>query len=72
MSKINIKDYVTSAEAAKLVNKSAVMIAKLCQAGKLPGAEKIAKTWMIPRDSVLSYVSEPRGRKPKNLNKEKA
>jgi hypothetical protein len=33
--------------------------------GKLPGAKKIAKTWLIPRISVLSYVPGPRGPKPK-------
>ena len=54
-------DYVTTAEAAQLIGKGVSMIARLCQDGKLPGAKKIAKTWLIPRGAVLTYKPE-RGR----------
>jgi hypothetical protein len=37
------------------------MIARLCQTGKLPGAEKIGNTWLIPRASVESYAPSRRG-----------
>ena len=54
-------DYVTTTEAAQLIEKGARIVARLCQDGKLPGAKKIAKTWLIPRESVLTYKPE-RGR----------
>lgn len=59
------ENYVTTAEAAELIGKGPNMIAKLCQAGRLPGAEKIGNTWMIPRKSVENYVPNKRGPKTK-------
>jgi hypothetical protein len=59
------ENYVTTPEAAKLLGKGENLIAKLCQSGRLPGAEKIANTWLIPRASVLSYTPGPRGRQPR-------
>jgi hypothetical protein len=61
----DIEEYVTSAEASEMVGKAARFIAQLCQDGKLPGAQKIAKTWLIPRESVLNYKPGPRGPKPR-------
>ena len=60
----NIEEYVTSSEASVLIGRQARVIAQLCQDGKLPGAKKIAKTWLIPRESVLNYAPGPRGPKP--------
>lgn len=55
--------YVTTAEAAEMLGRGANLIAKLCQAGRLPGAEKIGNTWMIPRESVENYTPmKQRGR----------
>ena len=62
---MEIDEYVTVSEATKVMVKAASMIARLCQDGKLPGAKKIAKTWLIPRESVLSYAPGPRGPKPR-------
>ncbi len=42
------------------------MIAKLCQAGRLPGAEKMGNSWVIPRESVLKYQPSKRGVKPRS------
>ncbi|MDR1515306.1 MAG: helix-turn-helix domain-containing protein [Synergistaceae bacterium] len=53
--------YITVAEATKLSGKGIKMIARLCQTGKLPGAEKIGNTWLIPRASVESYTPGKRG-----------
>ena len=61
----DIEEYVTSSEASAMIGKQARVIAQLCQDGKLPGAKKIAKTWMIPRESLLNYTPGPRGPKPK-------
>jgi hypothetical protein len=70
----DIEEYVTSTEASEMIGKAARFIAQLCQDRKLPGAKKIAKTWMIPRESVLNYTPGPRGPKPKKakLSAEKA
>lgn len=46
--------YVTTTEAAKILGKGANLVAKLCQSGRLVGAEKIGNTWMIPREVVES------------------
>lgn len=48
--------YVTTMEAAKILGKGSNLIAKLCQAGRLVGAEKIGNTWMIPRESIENYI----------------
>jgi excisionase family DNA binding protein len=61
-------NYLTTPEAAKLIGKTADLIAKLCQSGRLPGAEKIGNTWLIPRASVESYAP---GRRGPRTNKEK-
>ena len=61
----DIEEYVTSSEASAMIGRQARVIAQLCQDGKLPGAKKIAKTWMIPRESVLNYKPGPRGPKPR-------
>ena len=58
--------YLTTAEAAELIGKGANMIAKLCQAGRLPGAEKMGNSWIIPRESVLNYQPAKRGVKPRS------
>jgi len=63
---LELSEYVTVTEATKIMGKAASMIARLCQDDKLPGAKKIAKTWMIPRESVLNYTPGPRGPKPKS------
>jgi hypothetical protein len=57
--------YITVAEATKLSGKGIKMIARLCQTGKLPGAEKIGNTWLIPRASVDSYAPGRRGPRTK-------
>ena len=58
-------NYLTTPEAAKLIGKTADLIAKLCQSGRLPGAEKIGNTWLIPRASVESYAPGKRGPRTK-------
>ena len=58
--------YVTVAEAAEMMGKGINLVGKLCRAGRLPGAELMGTAgWLIPRESVLNYEPEKRGRKPK-------
>jgi hypothetical protein len=61
-------DYVTTIEASALIGKCESMIARLCQTGRLYGARKIGKTWLIPREALESYTPMRRGRR---TNKEK-
>jgi hypothetical protein len=58
-------DYVTTVEASVLMGKCESMIARLCQTGRLLGAHKIGKTWLIPRASVESYTPGRRGPRTK-------
>jgi excisionase family DNA binding protein len=57
--------YVTTEEAAALIGKGINMISKLCQSGRLPGAEKLGNSWLIPRASVESYSPGKRGPRTK-------
>ena len=56
-------NYLTTHEAALLIGRGANMILKLCQNGRLDGAEKLGGCWLIPRNSVLNYKPNKRGRK---------
>ena|GEM_PF-6724387 len=47
-------EYVSSAEAAIIINKSQSQMQFLCRAGKLD-AVKIGKTWIIKKESLLNY-----------------
>jgi len=44
-------DYFTTSEMAKKWNISARRIALLCEQGRIIGAEKKGKTWLIPSDA---------------------
>jgi hypothetical protein len=57
--------YVTSIQASEIIGKGINLIAKLCQSGRLSGAEKIGNTWLIPRASVESYTPGKRGPRAK-------
>jgi excisionase family DNA binding protein len=57
--------YVTTEEAATLIGKGINMISKLCQSGRLPGAEKLGNSWLIPRASVEGYTPMKRGPRTK-------
>jgi hypothetical protein len=49
-------EYISSAEAALLINKSQSQMQFLCRTGKLD-AVKIGNTWIIKKDSLLNYTS---------------
>jgi hypothetical protein len=53
-----------------MLGKGINLIAKLCQSGRLPGAEKIGNAWLIPRESVLNYAPMKRGVKPGTQTKQ--
>jgi len=55
--KIETRDYISSTEYAKRHNKSTEIIKVFCRQGRIPGAEKIGRNWMIP--SNAPYPVEP-------------
>lgn len=47
-------EFIGTAEAAAILSKrfgtySSVSVRKLCQQGKIPGAQKIGRDWIVPR-----------------------
>jgi predicted DNA-binding transcriptional regulator AlpA len=63
---MEIDDYVTASEAAKILGKTSGMIWVLCKDGKLPGAKKMGNAaWLIPRAAVESYTPGKRGPRTK-------
>jgi len=44
-------DYMTLKEASSLWSISPRMINYYCSAGRIPGAIKIATSWLIPKDT---------------------
>ena len=54
-------DYFTSIEMSKVWGISSRRVALLCSEGRVPGAEKKGKTWLIPKDA----------KKPENPRKRK-
>lgn len=45
-------DYITTIELSKIWGISSRRISLLCSQGRVPGAEKKGKTWLIPKDAV--------------------
>ena len=54
-------DYFTSIEMSKVWGISSRRVPLLCSEGRVPGAEKKGKTWLIPKDA----------KKPENPRKRK-
>ena len=54
-------DYFTSIEMSKVWGISSRRVSLLCSEGRVPGAEKKGKTWLIPKDA----------KKPKNPRQRK-
>lgn len=47
-----IMDYITTVEMSKIWGISSRRISLLCSQGRVPGAEKKGKTWLLPKDAV--------------------
>lgn len=60
-------DLLTPADAAALIaereqrSMSARRVQRLCRQGRMPGAVKKARDWLIPRDSVDAWQPRPSG-----------
>lgn len=44
-------DYISCAEAAKKWSISERRVQKLCEVGRIPGAVKFSRVWLIPKDT---------------------
>lgn len=52
-------DYLTTAQAAALLNVSPVTVKRWCQQGKVKGAIKPGHDWLIPRESLDGLERKP-------------
>lgn len=64
MSKDYSVHYISSCEAAEVMEKTPRYITHLCQDGRISGAYKDGKNWKIPRESLKDILLEKRGPKP--------
>ncbi|MBR5097998.1 MAG: AAA family ATPase [Spirochaetales bacterium] len=64
MSKDYPIQYISSYEAASVMEKTPRYITHLCQEGRIPGAFKDGKDWKIPKESLKNILLEKRGPKP--------
>ena len=58
---MDIDEYVSVEEAAKILDYKEASISLLCRQGKFEGAKRIGHQWFIPGDSVKNYVKAPQG-----------
>ena len=57
----SIDDYISLSEAAKLFGHYKNFWARLCRQGELPGARKMGRIWVVPRESVQNYTPGSQG-----------
>ena len=57
-------EYISSYEAAEVMEKTPRYVTHLCQDGRIRGAVKDGKDWKIPKGSLDDIRLEKRGRKP--------
>lgn len=48
-------------EASEIMGLGRSRILRLCNQSRLPGAQKIGNTWVIPRASIEAYEPGPQG-----------
>ena len=62
-------EFVSAAEAARMLSITPVRIGLLCRQGRFKGAEKIGLGWVIPREAVINHKRLPPGCKPKTAKR---
>lgn len=55
------KNLISTTEAAEIIGILPRSVKTLCQRGKLPGARKAGRDWLIPRASAEGYEKGPQG-----------
>lgn len=58
---MDISEYISVEEAAEVSGYGKWNITLLCRQGKLEGAVKIGKVWLIPRKALEDYKPGPQG-----------
>lgn len=69
VSSPTIDDLLTVADYAQLYNKSVEQVKVLCRKGRIPGAKKIGRDWVIPKDTP--YPTDNRVAAGRYLHKNK-
>jgi len=68
---VKLTDYKTIAETAVEWSVSTRMIHHYCNAGRIPGAIKVSRIWIIPRDAVKPEDGRKNNRRrPKSNRRE--
>ena len=65
----NIENLVLVSEAAKMLGLTPQRIGTFCRQGRFKGAKRIGYYWVIPKESVLSFVRQPHGTPKRKSNK---
>ena len=55
------KSLLSVTEASEIMGMGRSQILRLCNQNRLPGAQKVGNTWVIPRLSVKAYEPGPQG-----------
>lgn len=55
-----MNEYITPDEAAAELGVTANWIRQLCMNGRIPGAKKFNRSWMVPRGAKISPVAPGR------------
>ena len=58
---MDIQEFISVEEAAELSGYGKWNITLLCRQGKLDGAVKVGKVWLIPRKAIENYKPGPQG-----------
>lgn len=62
-STMRIAAYVTSEMYAEMHDKSKEIVKVYCREGRIPGAQKVGRAWMIPKDAP--YPVQKKNQRPK-------
>ncbi|MBQ7262381.1 MAG: helix-turn-helix domain-containing protein [Synergistaceae bacterium] len=58
---MDIAGYIGTTEAARLMKLDPSQVCRLCRDGRLEGATRIGREWLIPRSSAEGYTPGPQG-----------
>ena len=58
---MDIQDFVSVEDAAKILGYVKSSVTLLCRQGKLEGAIRIGHQWLIPRKTIENYEKAPQG-----------
>ena len=55
---MGVYNYLTIAEVAQKINLSKNHVTRLCREGRLEGAVKVGRAWLIPNEAVEAYSKD--------------